>query len=218
VVVSDREAQGSSVSIIRKRPMEALRTVGDYRRSFMRGLVHDIVNGRFAEIARRPGAPFLRASSGGDTLGRDVESFTVSARVNDGGIEQGLEALAQELARLRQHGFGDAELDRAKKDVAATYERAYNERDKSQSGSHASELLRHFLTGEAAPGIDTELALMRRFVPAITVAEVSALVQEFFGEDNRVVLASSPEAFVRRCARAAPRRLRHGGMPWPAGS
>lgn len=193
VVVSDREAQGSSVSIVHKRPMAAFRTVGDYRRSFLRGLVHDMVNARFAEIARRPGAPFLRASSGGETLGRDVESFTISARVNDGGIEKGLDALAQEIARLRQHGFGDAELDRAKRDVVASYERAYNERDKAQSGGHASELLRHFLTDEAAPGIDTELDLMRRFVPAITVAEVSALVREFLGEDNRVVLASSPE-------------------------
>jgi len=63
VVVSDREAQGSSVSIVHKRPMESFRTVGDYRRSFLLGLVHDMVGGRFAEIARRPGAPFLRASA-----------------------------------------------------------------------------------------------------------------------------------------------------------
>ena len=193
LVVSDREAQRSSVSIIRKRPAEALRTVGDYRRSSMRGLVRSMMNTRFAEIARRPDAPFLRASSGGGRVGRDVESFTVSARVNDGGIEEGLEALAQEIARLEQHGFGDAELDRAKKDVVARYERAYNERDKTQSGSLASELLRHFLVDEAAPGIDAELDLLRRFVPAITVAEVSAFAREFFGEDNRVVIASSPE-------------------------
>ena len=193
VDVSDREAQRSSVSIVRKQPIEALRTVGDYRRSFMRALVHDMMNARFAEIARRPGAPFLSASSGDDTLGRDVESFTMSARVNDGGIKHGLEVLAQEIARLRQHGFGDAELDRAKKDAVAGYERAYSERDKSRSAGHASELLRHFLTDKVVPGIDTELDLIRRFVPAITVAEVSALVQEFLGEDNRVVLASSPE-------------------------
>ena len=193
IVVSDREAQRSSVSIIRKRPAEALRTVGDYRRSSMRGLVRSMMNARFAEIARRPDAPFLRASSGGGRVGRDVESFTVSARVNDGGIEEGLDALAQEIARLEQHGFGEAELDRAKKDVVARYERAYNERDKTQSGSLASELLRHFLVDEAAPGIDAELDLLRRFVPAITVAEVSAFAREFFGEDNRVVIASSPE-------------------------
>ena len=206
VVVSDPEAQASSVSIVHKRPMEAYRTAGDYRRSFLRGLVHDMVDGRFSEISRRPDTPFLRASSGGETLGRDVESFTVSARVNDGGIEKGLDALAQEIARLRQYGFGDAELDRAKRDVVATYERAYNERDKAQSGGHASELLRHFLTDEAVPGIDTELELMRRFVPAITVAEAGALIREFIGEGNRVVLASFPEK--EGVAAATPAGLR----------
>ena len=193
VVVSDREAQGSSVSIIRKRPLETFRTVGDFRRSVILGLARDMFNARFAEIARRPDAPFLRASTGGGRVGRDVESFTVSARVNDGEIEKGLSALAQEIARLEQYGFGDAELDRAKKDVTAAYERAYSERDKAQSGSFASELVRHFLTGEAAPGIDTELDLFRRFAPEVTAAEVSALARRFIGEDNRVIVASSPD-------------------------
>jgi zinc protease len=193
IVVSDPEAQASSVSIVHKRPIETLRTVGDYRRSMMLGLVHDMFGSRFAEIARRPGAPFLRASTGGETYGRDVESFTVSARVNDGGIERGLTALSEEIARVRQFGFGEAELDRAKRDTVATYERAYNERDKSQSSAYASELLRHFLNSEGVPGIDAELAMLRRFIPTITVAEVSALAREFLGETNRVVLASSPE-------------------------
>ena len=193
VVVSDSEAQSSSVSIIRKRPAETLRTVGDYRRSTMGRLVRNMVRSRFSEIARRPDAPFVRASFGGGGVGRDVDSITVSARVNDGGIEQGLEALAQEIARLDQHGFGEAELERAKKDLMASVQRAYNERDRTQSRSLASELQRYFLTDEAAPGIDAELDLVRRVVPAITVAEVSAFAGELFGEDNRVVVASSPE-------------------------
>jgi zinc protease len=193
VVVSDPEAQASSISIVHKRPIEKLRTAGDYRRSLMLGLVHDMVGSRFAEIARRPNAPFLRASTGGETLGRDVESFTVSARVNDGSIEKGLAALSEEIARIRQFGFGEAELDRANRDTVAGYERAYNERDKAQSGGHASELLRHFLGEEAVPGIDAELQLMRRFLPTITLAEVGAIAREFLGETNRVVLASSPE-------------------------
>jgi len=193
VVVSDPEAQGSSVSVVHKRPAAAYRTEGDYRQALMRGLVQQMVSDRFSEIARRPDAPFLRASIGGETIGRDVESFTVSARVADGGIGKGLEALGQEIARLRQHGFGEAELDRAKKDTVASYERAFNERDKSQSGGHASELVQYFLSGDASPGIAAELALMRRFLPSVTAAEVGALVREFLGDDNRVVLASTPE-------------------------
>ena len=171
-----------------------------------------MVNARFSEIARRPDAAFLRASSGGGRVGRDVESFTVSARVNDGGIDEGLEALALEMARLGQHGFGAAELDRAKRDVVAGYERAYNERDRAQSGSLASELLRHFLEDEAAPGIDVELDLVRRLLPAITVAEVSAFGAGIIrrGQPRRDCLVSGEGRCSRRDAGEPSRRVAGG--------
>src|SRR4029434_1308984 len=116
-----------------------------------------MINSRFCGIARQADAPFLSASAGDDTLGRTIEAFSVSARVKDGGIASGLSAITQEMTRVRQHGFGDAELDRAKRSTLAGYERAYNERDKSQSGSLASELIRHYLQAEAAPGIAQEV-------------------------------------------------------------
>jgi len=193
VAVSDREAQGSSVALVHKRPLSVVRTAAGYRASIVRSLVHSMVNARFAEIARRPDAPFLRASSGESRLGRDVETFTVSARVDDGRIERGLDALAQELARLQQHGFGEAELERAKKDLLAGYERAWNERDKAQTGGLASELVRHVVDEEPAPGIERELELVRGALPGITRAEVSALVRPLVTDEGRVVIASFPE-------------------------
>ena len=193
VTVSDREAQGSSVSVIHKRPLEPFRTIADYRRLLVHALVNQMINARFAEIGRQPEAPFIRASAGDETLGVTVEAFTVSARVDDGEIEKGLAALTQEIARVRQHGFGAAELERAKREMLATYERAYNERNTSESPGYASELLRNFLTGEPVPGIETELALVRRFIPEVTAAEAAALTRELIPEDNRVVLAAAPE-------------------------
>jgi zinc protease len=193
VSLSDREAQASSVTIMYKRPLHELRTIADYRRSLAEGLVFQMINARFGEIARQPDAPFLGASAGDDTLGRTVEAFAVSARVKDGGIARGISALAQELARVRQHGFGEAELERARRNTLAGYERAYNERDKSQSGALASELVRHFLNGEAAPGIAIEIELARRFLSTVTAAEVATLAREMVTEENRVVLATAPE-------------------------
>lgn len=193
VFVSDREAQGSSVTIVHKHPFQALKTAGDYRRSLVRSLMQQMINARLAEVARQATASFLRASSGDETLGRTVEGLTVSARVVDGGIAKGLEALGQEIARVRQHGFGEAELDRARRATLASFERAYNERDTSESEGFASELLRHYLTEEAAPGIERELELARRFLSTITAAETGALARELVTDDNRVVLASAPE-------------------------
>ncbi len=105
--------------------------------------------------ARSPGVPMRHFSArppATTRLGRTVEAFGVSARVNDGGIAKGVDALEQELARVRQFGFGDAELDRVKKSTLASYDRAYNERDKSENPGFASELVALFLNDVAGAG------------------------------------------------------------------
>ena len=192
-VATDPEAQASSVSVIHTRPLQKTETLGDYRGSLVRGLFEGMLNARLSEIARRPDAPFLGASAGDDTLGRTVEAFGVSARVNEGGIVKGVDALEQELARVRQFGFADAELDRQKKSTLAAYDRAYNERDKSENPGFASELVSLFLSGVAAPGIESEYALAKRFIPTITTTETAALARELVTEANRVVIAVAPD-------------------------
>jgi len=192
-VATDPEAQASSVSIFHTRPLQKSETVGNYRRDLVRSLFEAMLNARLGEIARRPDAPFLGASAGDDTLGRTVEAFGVSARVNEGGIPKGIDALEQELARVRQFGFADAELDRVKKATLASYERAYNERDKSESPGLASELVSLFLNDVPAPGIAVEYDLAKRFVPTATTTETAALARELVTETNRVVIAVAPE-------------------------
>jgi zinc protease len=194
VTVSDREAQQSTVSILYKRPKAPFNTVRDYRRIFVRSMAHQMLNERFAEMARDPNAPFLRAGSNDDTLGRDTEAFSLSLRVNDGAMNRGLEALGQEIARVRQHGFGEAELDRAMRSTLAGYERAFNERNRQQNDTLAAELVRHVLEAEPVPGIVIEAELVRGFLPTITAAEVSAMARELLGtEDNIVVMSVTPE-------------------------
>ena len=55
--------------------------------------------------------------------------------MKDGGIERGLEALLAEAKRVDQFGFLQSELDRAKQNMLRGYERAYAERDKTQSAA-----------------------------------------------------------------------------------
>src|SRR5688572_4865429 len=135
-VATDPEATQSSVSIIRKRPREQSETVGDYRNSLVRNFVSQMLNERFDDLTRKADAPFLGAGAFSDSLSPAVGTFTVAAGVQEGKIEPGLSALAIESSRVKQHGFGAAELDRARKWMQASFERAYNERDKSESGSY----------------------------------------------------------------------------------
>jgi zinc protease len=192
-VATDPEARGSSVTVMWKRPLLPETTVLDYRRSLVERLFHAMFNERLDEIAQRPDAAFLAAGSSGDTLGRDTATYSLSARVADGGMVAGLRSLLVEAERVRRHGFGAAELERAKQWMLAGYDKAYQERDKSESASFAREYVSNFLEGEAFPGIDEEYRMARELVPGITLDEVRELTGTFIREDSQVILASAPE-------------------------
>src|SRR6188768_3153850 len=192
-IVTDNEVTQSSVSLVTKRPRQQPGTVAEYRRELVQRFYEQMINDRFEEISRKPDAKFLGAGMFGEGLSKDVETVSLGANVQGGKIAEGLTAVAIEAKRAREFGFGPGELERAKKWMTAFYERAYTERDKTESGSFAQEYLNHFLEGEPSPGIAYEYKLVQQLLPGITVAELTALGKTILANDGRVVLATSPQ-------------------------
>jgi len=192
-IVTDPEITQSSVSLIGKRPRASSDRVGDYRRQLVQRFFEQMLNDRLDEISRRPDAAFLGAGMGGGGLSKDVETVSLGANVQSGKIADGLASVALEARRAREFGFSAAELDRAKKWMAAYYERAYTERDKTDSGSFAQEYLNHFLEAEPSPGIAFEYQLVQQLLPGISAAEVTALGKVLLADESRVILATSPQ-------------------------
>src|SRR5262245_10729229 len=192
-VVADPEVTRSNVSILRKRTRESETNIADYRRALIERFVDHMIDERFAELARKPDAKFLGAGASNSGLSKKVATFSMDAAVEDGKLEDGVSVLATEAKRLREYGFTTAEMDRAKKWMAAFYERAYNERDKTESGSYAQEYIDNFLEDEPSPGIAYEYRLVQQLLPGITVNEASALVKSLLVDNSRVILATSPQ-------------------------
>jgi zinc protease len=193
-VASDKEATGSSVEVVFKMPFEQSKTVGDYRRDLMEELYMSMLNTRFAEMSQKPDAPFLGAGASKSTfIARNKAGFTLGAGVKDGGIERGLEALLVEARRVDQFGFLQSELDRAKQNRLRSYERAYAERDKTQSGQIVDEYVRNYLEGEAIPGIEKEYQLVQQLLPSISLTDVNTLASKWITDENRVIIADSPQ-------------------------
>ena len=191
-VATDPEAARSSVSVMRKRRAPRTATVADYRQDLAEQTVFQMLNERFDELSRKPDARFLGAGTYEAPLSPSVSAVSLAAGVQEGRIPDGLSALVIEANRVRQHGFGPSELERAKKWWLASYERAYNERDKSESSSYAEEYVSHFLRGEPSPGIAYEYRLAQALMPTITAAEVGALAKDLFEDRSRVVIATAP--------------------------
>ena len=192
-VATDPELTRSNVQLARKRTRESGQRVADYRRGLVQRLIEYMIGERFTELARRPDATFLGAGAGDNSLGRTVDAFSFSASVQDGRIADGLSTLAVEARRVRQFGFGPSELGRAKARMSGFMERAFNERDKTESGSYAEEYLNLFLEEEPSPGIAYEYRLVQQLLPTVTTEDVSMSARTLLGDNSRVLLATSPQ-------------------------
>ena len=192
-VATDPEATQSSVSVIRKRERRPEETLGAYRANLVQRLAFQMINERFDELSRKPDAQFLGAGAYESGLSPTTSSIGLGATVQEGKIPAGLTALVTEANRVVQHGFGPSELDRARKRILASYERAHAERDKTESGAYVQEYVRHFLENEPSPGIEYELKAVQALLPGIGAAEVTAASKEMFDDASRVILAVSPD-------------------------
>jgi zinc protease len=152
-----------------------------------------MLNARFAEIARTPDAPFLQASAGRGGLVRTTEATRLSAVVRENEVERGLAAMFEEAERVARFGFTATELDRQKRSIQRSIERAVADRHNHISADLAAEYSRNYLTTEPIPGIVYESRLYERFLPEITLAEVNALARDWSPDRNRVVMVSAPE-------------------------
>jgi zinc protease len=192
-VATDPEATQSSVSVIGKRKRPPQGTVDGYRRSLVRQITFQMLNERFDELSRKPDARFLNAGVFQSGLSPDTATVGLSAAVQEGRIPEGLTAIVIEANRAALHGFGAGELERAKKRITAAYDRAYAERDKTESSAYVQEYVNHFLEDEPSPGIEYERRLVQALLPDVTLAEVGAAAKDLFGDRSRVILAVSPQ-------------------------
>jgi zinc protease len=194
LIVTDPEFPVTIVEIDYQQPSRALDTAGAYREMLVGGLFERMLNLRLDEISREAESPFVGAGVGSGNLVRTLEALSVSAQVQDEEVLLGLDAILTEVERVRRHGFTESELERAKDEILNRYQRLYNERNNSDSGSFADEYKRNFLEDEAIPGIAYEYLLAGRFVPEITIDEVNRQADRYVGEKGRAVLVIGPQS------------------------
>ncbi len=192
-LATDPEASFGTVQLIFKIPEQDQNSREGYRRGLVESLYHAMFNARLQELTQDTDPPFAFAGSGRGSFTRNPDFYTLAAFIRDGGMTRALDVLLTEANRVSRYGFTESELGRAKSDLMRAMERAYSERDKTESARFASEYVRHFLIDEPAPGIEYEYEATREMLPAISLDEVNALAGNFVTARNRVVLADGPE-------------------------
>jgi zinc protease len=190
LAVTDREMPINEVTV--RYPVSATPergTYGSYRVRLLERLTGAMLSQRLGELSQQPSPPFLSASSGLAQLTPRYRAWQARAILGAGGSTPALAALLQEQQRARQHGFSEAELDRARKSFLRAHERGYNERNNTSSASYVGEYLRNFLAAEPLPGAEAEHRIVQELLPAISLDELNAFARSFIPADaNKLVV------------------------------
>ncbi len=192
-IATDPEAAFNSVSVYWKQRPRPKGTVAAYRQSLVEALYNRMLNQRLFELTQQAEPPFLGAFTGQGRFIGAIEVYILGAGVPENGLELGLQTLLTEGERVARFGFTESELEREKRDLLRQLEQAYNEREKTESATYASEYARNFLYDEPIPGIAYEFELSQKLVPGIELEEVNRLAREWIIDSNRVVLVNAPE-------------------------
>lgn len=198
-IVTDPEYAYYVATVFYRHQGGVTKTKKDLRAQICASMINDMFRQRIQEITQSGQAPFVQASGrygayqGG--LG-NAEAFTLTAVAKDAAsLEESMKGILTEAYRMKKYGFTASELERVKTANLASIERAYNERDKTSSGSLVKQYVQHFTTGSPYPGTTYYYEFFNEVMPLITVQEVNAMADTLMNENiTAIIQASSKQA------------------------
>ncbi|QWT85598.1 insulinase family protein [Chryseobacterium sp. PCH239] len=195
-IETDPDATGSGVQFIIKdsEVYQPDITVQQYDHSVAESLVNMMLNSRLAELVNSVNPPFTYGSVyHGGTFARNKEAFQGSAATKDGDQLNGLKVLLEEVERAKRFGFTQSELDRAKDQMLSSYEWAYNNKDKNQSGELIDGYVNNFLRQEPIPGITWGYEHIKEILPTIALEQTNRIIKKLVKDDSRVIVITGPK-------------------------
>lgn len=195
-IESDKEASQNQVRLIYKDYTESKPavTIDDYKNNIKKSLFSIMLNNRLGELANSPTPPFIYGYSfhGGAGV-RTKEAYQSFAMTQEGKQLDGLKVLVEENQRVKKFGFNESELERAKSMMLASNERAYKDRDKTNSDRFVGQYQGNFLRKTPVPGIEWSYEATQKLLKEISVQDINKLIDGYLKDDNRVVVFTGPE-------------------------
>jgi zinc protease len=196
VILTDPEAKITRIRIdYRHSPLSdrMKASLPGYITMLGNSLIINMINARLNEIAQHPDASFAAGFSAYQELVKSKDAFILMALPHEGKEKEALQTLLEEAEKIKRYGFTQTELDRAKADLLSSYEKAYNERNKTKNDSYVGEYIGNYLDFEPIPGIEWEYKTVQEVVPWMPLKEINVLAGKFTGEKNQTVLITGPD-------------------------
>ena len=198
-IVKDAEAQQGRIRIVYKHeqiPAQLKGSIMEYVNNLALSLIVQMMDNRMAEDAMKSDACFLGGGVYYSELVKLKDAFNGIVVPKEGQEREAWHYLLTQMEKMRRYGFTNDELERAKTETLAQYEKAYNERSATRNDSYVDEYIDNFLYQEMIPGIEWEYAFVKQVMPAISLEQINQIALQLVTNENIVVnfqVADKPE-------------------------
>jgi len=194
-LVTDGEADQTIIRyMIRHRKSDdGPETFMDHRENYIHNLFNAMMGQRIQELLQKGDPPFVIGVINYGDFERGYEALSAITMPKPNQEELGFAALMTELERAKRYGFTQGELDRAKAEILAQWEKHYKERDKISNEEHINGYVDNFLNGDAYPSTEFGYQVVQAILPTITLADFSQRLSKWISDQNQVLVVQGPE-------------------------
>lgn len=195
-IETDPELTSSDVDFLIKRPAVPNaynNTIAVYMLDQMLEAASTITNLRLAEIAEKPGAPFLSANFGNISISDFTDGLYGSVSARNGEIPQAFEAFYAEIEKVRRYGFTPSEFERVKIDMLRAAECTYEARNDKRSGQFVRAYIGNYSQNAPMPSAEDMWKIDQQVIENMTLEDVNAIMNQFITPTNQVVLVTGPQ-------------------------
>jgi len=183
----------SSVSLYRIRPYEERPdNLANRRENTLRSLGLAVLNRRLGEISRQDNPPFIGAGASSGAFFKSVDTGSISASFNPGGLQRALETIEQEQRRMIQFGPTEAELQREIAVIRTAMENAVAAADTQQTAALAGGIQSRVHNDIVPTSPADELAQFNAAVANLNVEEVKALTAKGLDGTGPLAMVTTP--------------------------
>jgi len=166
----------------------------DEQDSILEGLAFQMIATRLDNEALRGDAPFERAGLSSASWVRGLDAPEIAVDAGGDGIDESVQAIANEFERVERFGFTQSEFDRAVGARRSAAEQSFESSGSRQDVSYADEYVRHVLEDEWYVPAEQEFAFVSAVLDAATPASVADVFVERLATAGVHAFIAVPEA------------------------
>ncbi len=165
------------------------------RADYVDALIGTMINDRLLEFKQQPVPPFQSATARATQffVSRTKDAFSLSISCKQDNILGGIITAVGAVERIRQHGFTQSELTRAKSIYQNAAERKVKMLTDFRNSHFVSQYIKHFLTNDPILSPEQELELNTQFDKEVTLDEVNRAAKEMITDKNQVAVMYAPD-------------------------